>query len=83
MGDKPKLMELKELKPAQQQDVADFLQLVGYSLQNGLLLQEEQRLFSAAHLLISAVAGMSQMEQLATFPFRSFPGVEFKCFPFR
>ncbi|KYO26816.1 non-syndromic hearing impairment protein 5 [Alligator mississippiensis] len=56
MGDKPKLMELKELKPAQQQDVADFLQLVGYSLQNGLLLQEEQRLFSAAHLLISAVA---------------------------
>ncbi|XP_019364145.1 PREDICTED: non-syndromic hearing impairment protein 5 isoform X2 [Gavialis gangeticus] len=56
MGDKPKLMELKEVKPEQQQDVADFLQLVGYSLQNGLLLQEEQRLFSAAHLLISAVA---------------------------
>ncbi|XP_019390343.1 PREDICTED: non-syndromic hearing impairment protein 5 isoform X2 [Crocodylus porosus] len=56
MGDKPRLMELKELKPEQQQDVADFLQLVGYSLQNGLLLEEEQRLFSAAHLLISAVA---------------------------
>ncbi|XP_075778299.1 gasdermin-E isoform X1 [Pelodiscus sinensis] len=62
-GDKPDFTELKELKPAEQQHVTDFLQLVGYSLQNELLSQKDQllskELISAAHMLISAVAELS------------------------
>ncbi|KAM6276995.1 gasdermin-E isoform 2-T2 [Spheniscus humboldti] len=56
-GDKP---DLKELKPAQQQDLLGFLQLLGCSLQSELLLQkyqpQDEELFSAAHLLISAIS---------------------------
>ncbi|NXT88897.1 GSDME protein, partial [Anhinga rufa] len=59
-GDKP---ELKELKPAQQRDLLDFLQLLGCSLQSELLLQkyqpQDEELFSAAHLLISAISELS------------------------
>jgi len=58
-GDKP---DLKELKPAQQQDLADFLQLVGCRVQDELLLKnyhlQDEELLSAAHLLISAISGM-------------------------
>lgn len=58
-GDKP---DLKELKPAQQGDLTDFLQLLGCSLQSELSLQKSQPqddgLLSAAHLLISAISGM-------------------------
>ncbi|XP_040406353.1 gasdermin-E-like [Cygnus olor] len=57
-GDKP---DLKELKPAQQQDLVDFLQLLGCS--NEVLLQncqlQDEELVSAAHLLISAVSELS------------------------
>ncbi|XP_074693597.1 gasdermin-E isoform X2 [Strix aluco] len=56
-GDKP---DLKELKPAQQRDLRDFLQLLGCSLQSELLLQkyqpQDEKLLSTAHLLISAIA---------------------------
>ncbi|XP_075602106.1 gasdermin-E [Balearica regulorum gibbericeps] len=55
-GDKP---DLKELKPAQQGDLTDFLQLLGYSLQSELLQKyqpQDEELFSAAHLLISAIS---------------------------
>ncbi|XP_010220413.1 PREDICTED: non-syndromic hearing impairment protein 5 [Tinamus guttatus] len=56
-GDRP---DLKELKPAQQQELDDFLQLLGCRLQDELLLQKYQLqnegLFSAAHLLISAIS---------------------------
>uniref|UniRef100_A0A8C0FX45 Gasdermin E n=1 Tax=Chelonoidis abingdonii TaxID=106734 RepID=A0A8C0FX45_CHEAB len=59
----PDFTDLKELKPPQQQNLTDFLQLIGYSLQNELLLQKDQLhykgLFSAAHILISAVAELS------------------------
>ncbi|XP_062425214.1 gasdermin-E [Rhea pennata] len=59
-GDKP---DLKELKPAQQQELDDFLQLLGCRLQDELLLQKYQlqndELFSAAHLLISAISELS------------------------
>uniref|UniRef100_A0A8B9MS42 Gasdermin E n=1 Tax=Accipiter nisus TaxID=211598 RepID=A0A8B9MS42_9AVES len=59
-GDKP---DLKELKPAQQQDLLDFLQLLGCSLQSEPLLQkyqpQDKELFSAAHLLISAISELS------------------------
>nr|XP_009674747.1 PREDICTED: non-syndromic hearing impairment protein 5 isoform X1 [Struthio camelus australis]XP_009674748.1 PREDICTED: non-syndromic hearing impairment protein 5 isoform X1 [Struthio camelus australis]XP_009674749.1 PREDICTED: non-syndromic hearing impairment protein 5 isoform X1 [Struthio camelus australis]XP_009674750.1 PREDICTED: non-syndromic hearing impairment protein 5 isoform X1 [Struthio camelus australis]XP_009674751.1 PREDICTED: non-syndromic hearing impairment protein 5 isoform X1 len=59
-GDK---LDLKELKPAQQQELGDFLQLLGCSLQNELLLQkyqpQDKELFSAAHLLISAISELS------------------------
>ncbi|KAM6103743.1 gasdermin-E isoform 3-T5 [Theristicus caerulescens] len=59
-GDKP---DLKELKPAQQRDLVDFLQLLGCSLQSELLLQKyqprDEELFSAAHLLISAISELS------------------------
>ncbi|GAB0184503.1 gasdermin-E [Grus japonensis] len=58
-GDKP---DLKELKPAQQGDLVDFLQLLGYSLQSELLQKyqpQDEELFSAAHLLISAVSELS------------------------
>ncbi|XP_065254492.1 gasdermin-E [Emys orbicularis] len=62
-GEEPDFTDLKELKPPQQQNITDFLQLVGYSLQNELLLQKDQLhykgLFSAAHILISAVAELS------------------------
>ncbi|XP_053876128.1 gasdermin-E isoform X2 [Malaclemys terrapin pileata] len=62
-GEEPDFTDLKELKPPQQQNITDFLQLVGYSLQNELLLQNDQLhykgLFSAAHILISAVAELS------------------------
>ncbi|OXB56210.1 hypothetical protein ASZ78_016579 [Callipepla squamata] len=57
-GDKP---DLKELKPAQQRDLAGFLQLIGCNTQDELLqnyqLQDED-LLSAAHLLVSAISGM-------------------------
>ncbi|XP_071591795.1 gasdermin-E isoform X3 [Heliangelus exortis] len=56
-GDKP---DLKELKPAQQGDLVEFLQLLGCSLQDELLLQkyqpQDEELFTAAHLLISAIS---------------------------
>ncbi|XP_030301104.1 gasdermin-E [Calypte anna] len=56
-GDKP---DLKELKPAQQGDLVDFLQLLGCSLQDELLLQkyqpQDEELFTAAHLLVSAIS---------------------------
>ncbi|XP_065484891.1 gasdermin-E isoform X1 [Caloenas nicobarica] len=56
-GDKP---DLKELKPPQQQDLLGFLQLLGCSLQSELLLEkyqpQDEELFSAAHLLISAIS---------------------------
>ncbi|NXJ96696.1 GSDME protein, partial [Corythaixoides concolor] len=55
-GDKP---DLKELKPAQQQDLIDFLQLLGCSFQSELLQKfqpQDEELFSAAHLLISAIS---------------------------
>ncbi|KAM6411842.1 gasdermin-E isoform 1-T3 [Pluvialis apricaria] len=58
-GDKP---DLKELKPAQQRDIIDFLQLLGCSLQSELLLQKHHphdELFSAAHLLIRAISELS------------------------
>ncbi|XP_076187437.1 gasdermin-E isoform X2 [Aptenodytes patagonicus] len=55
-GDKP---DLKELKPAQQ-DLLGFLQLLGCNLQSELLLQkyqpQDEELFSATHLLISAIS---------------------------
>ncbi|XP_069716378.1 gasdermin-E isoform X2 [Phaenicophaeus curvirostris] len=58
-GDKP---DLKELNPAQQ-GLFDILQLLGCSLQSELLSQEYQppdrELFSAAHLLISAISELS------------------------
>ncbi|KFW00589.1 Non-syndromic hearing impairment protein 5, partial [Eurypyga helias] len=56
-GDKP---DLKELKPAQQRALADFLQLLGCSLQSELRVQKyqprDEELLSAAHLLVSAVS---------------------------
>lgn len=59
-GNKP---DLKELKPAQHQDLADFLQLVGCRVQDELLLQnyqlQDEELLSAAHLLISAISELS------------------------
>ncbi|XP_074842268.1 gasdermin-E isoform X2 [Carettochelys insculpta] len=58
-GDEPDFMEAKELKPPQQQHITDFLQLVGYSLQHKLLQKDQlhyKGLFSAAYILISAVA---------------------------
>ncbi|PKU30542.1 non-syndromic hearing impairment protein 5 [Limosa lapponica baueri] len=59
-GDKP---DLEELKPAQQRDLIDFLQLLGCSLQTELLLQkchpQDEELFSAAHLLIGAISELS------------------------
>lgn len=59
-GNKP---DLKELKLAQHQDLADFLQLVGCPVQDELLLQnyqlQDEELLSAAHLLISAISELS------------------------
>ncbi|XP_061226296.1 gasdermin-E [Neopsephotus bourkii] len=55
-GDKP---DLKELIPAQQRDLLDFLQLIGCRLQKELLQKcqpQDEELFSAAHLLISAIS---------------------------
>nr|XP_025959594.1 gasdermin-E isoform X3 [Dromaius novaehollandiae] len=58
--DKP---DMKELKPAQQQGLDDFLKLLGCRLQNELLLPKYQlqneELFSAAHVLISAISELS------------------------
>ncbi|NXN16725.1 GSDME protein, partial [Indicator maculatus] len=55
--------DLKELKTAQQGDLLDFLQLLGCSLQSELLWEEyqpqDEELFSAAHLLISAISELS------------------------
>ncbi|NXG56750.1 GSDME protein, partial [Hemiprocne comata] len=59
-GDKP---DLKELKPAEQGGLADFLQLLGCSLQDELLQKyqpQDEELFSAAHLLISAISELSE-----------------------
>lgn len=56
-GGKP---DLRELKSAQG-DLLDFLQLLGCSLQSDLLQKyqpQDEELFSAAHLLISAISGM-------------------------
>lgn len=51
-----------ELKPSQQQDLAAFLRLVGYSVQSGCPGPEDavsnQKLFSTAYFLVSALAGM-------------------------
>ncbi|XP_030406668.1 gasdermin-E isoform X4 [Gopherus evgoodei] len=61
-GEEPDFTDLKELKPLQQQNLTDFLQLVGYSLQNELLQKDQlhyKGLFSAVHILISAVAELS------------------------
>ncbi|XP_051630899.1 gasdermin-E isoform X2 [Manacus candei] len=59
-GDKP---DLEELKLTEQRDLLDFLQLLGCSLQSELLLQkyqpQDEELFSAAHLLISAISELS------------------------
>ncbi|NXN90827.1 GSDME protein, partial [Rhinopomastus cyanomelas] len=59
-GDQP---DLKGLKPAQRGDLADFLQLLGCSLQSELSLQryqpQDEELLSATHLLISAVSELS------------------------
>uniref|UniRef100_A0A6G1R3T3 Gasdermin E n=1 Tax=Hypotaenidia okinawae TaxID=2861861 RepID=A0A6G1R3T3_9GRUI len=56
-GDKP---DLKELKPAQQGDLTDFLQLLGYSLWSEQKYQpQDEELFSAAHLLIGALSELS------------------------
>ncbi|NWU56626.1 GSDME protein, partial [Dromas ardeola] len=59
-GDKP---DLEELKPAQQRDLIDFLQLLGCSSQSELLMQKyhphDEELFSAAHLLIGAISELS------------------------
>ncbi|NXR87819.1 GSDME protein, partial [Hypocryptadius cinnamomeus] len=56
-GDRP---DLEELKLEQQRDLLDFLQLLGCSLKSELLLQkyqpQDEELFSAAHLLISAIS---------------------------
>ncbi|XP_059345394.1 gasdermin-E isoform X1 [Ammospiza nelsoni] len=56
-GDKP---DLEELKLEEQRDLLDFLQLLGCSLKSELLLQkcqpQDEELFSAAHLLISAIS---------------------------
>ncbi|XP_039937778.1 gasdermin-E [Hirundo rustica] len=56
-GDEP---DLEELKLEQQKDLHDFLQLLGCSLQSELLLQkyqpQDEELFSATHLLISAIS---------------------------
>lgn len=58
-GDKP---DLEELELEQQRDLLHFLRLLGCSLQSELLLQkyqpQDEELFSAAHLLISAMSGM-------------------------
>ncbi|XP_074006882.1 gasdermin-E [Numenius arquata] len=58
-GDKP---DLEELKPAQQRDLIDFLQLLGCSSQSELLQKchpQDEELFSAAHLLIGAISELS------------------------
>ncbi|XP_071417044.1 gasdermin-E isoform X1 [Pithys albifrons albifrons] len=58
-GEKP---DLEELKLAQQRDLLNFLQLLGCSLQSELLQKyqpQDEELFSAAHLLISALSEMS------------------------
>ncbi|XP_036086307.1 gasdermin-E isoform X2 [Rousettus aegyptiacus] len=51
-----------ELKPSQQQDLAAFLRLVGYSVQSGCPGPEDavsnQKLFSTAYFLVSALAEM-------------------------
>ncbi|NXU97156.1 GSDME protein, partial [Cettia cetti] len=53
-GDKP---DLEELKLEQQRDLLDFLQLLGCSLQSKQKYQpQDEELFSAAHLLISAIS---------------------------
>nr|KAF6418461.1 gasdermin E [Rousettus aegyptiacus] len=52
-----------ELKPSQQQDLAAFLRLVGYSVQSGCPGPEDavsnQKLFSTAYFLVSALAESS------------------------
>ncbi|XP_064023118.1 gasdermin-E [Pogoniulus pusillus] len=53
--------DLRELKSAQG-DLPDFLQLLGCSLQSDLLQKyqpQDEELFSAAHLLISAISELS------------------------
>ncbi|XP_030799876.1 gasdermin-E [Camarhynchus parvulus] len=55
-GDKP---DLEELKLEEQRDLLDFLQLLGCSLKSELLQKyqpQDEELFSAAHLLISAIS---------------------------
>ncbi|XP_004447610.2 gasdermin-E [Dasypus novemcinctus] len=52
---------LGELEPPQRQDLTAFLQLVGYSVQGGRPGQDvvsDQQLFTAAYVLISALAEM-------------------------
>lgn len=56
-----------ELKPSQQQDLTAFLRLVGYSVQSGCPGPEDavsnQKLFSTAYFLVSALAGMEKGRQ--------------------
>ncbi|NXG41079.1 GSDME protein, partial [Psilopogon haemacephalus] len=57
-GGKPDLKELKSV----QGDLLDFLELLGYSLQSDLVQKhqpQDEELFSAAHLLISAISELS------------------------
>lgn len=55
---------LGELKPPQQQDLMAFLCLVGYRVQGGCPGPEDavsnQKLFSTAYFLVSALAGMEK-----------------------
>lgn len=55
------LATLGELKPSQQQDLTDFLCLVGYRVQGGCPGLEDavsnQKLFSTGYFLVSALAG--------------------------
>uniref|UniRef100_A0A8C3VJI8 Gasdermin E n=1 Tax=Catagonus wagneri TaxID=51154 RepID=A0A8C3VJI8_9CETA len=58
----PPLAGLGELKPSQQQNLMAFLQLVGCSMQDGVLGPEDlvgnQQLFTTAYFLVSALAEM-------------------------
>lgn len=60
-GLSPPLAIPGELKPPQQQDLIAFLSLVGYRVQGGCPDQEDaisnQKLFSTAYFLVSALAG--------------------------
>lgn len=59
---------MTKLKPPEQQNLEEFLRLVGISLQNERLIQKDnQELLLAAHFLLSAVAGKESWEELAAF----------------
>ena len=60
----PSLAVLGELKPPQKQNLMAFLQLVGCSMQGECLgpqgVVSNQKLFSTAYFLVSALAGMEE-----------------------